>query len=111
MLSEFDQIILPKRIAAGIWAGVLIYGALVIYSYWDSSHEDIEKIGLAIALLVALFSYWIYQFLTGGSMTVWIAVFEYDDNEWNIGCRWSVFVISIITLVFLPSCTSYWITY
>jgi len=107
MLCEFDQIRLPKKVARGIFLGILIYGALVIYSYWDSAHEEIAGIGLAFALLVVLLSYWIYQFLTGGSMTVWVAVFEYDDNEWNIGCRWGVFIISIVTLFFLPSCTAY----
>ena len=107
MLCEFDQIRLPKKVARGIFLGILIYGALVIYSYWDLAHEEIAGIGLAFALLVVLLSYWIYQFLTGGSMTVWVAVFEYDDNEWNIGCRWGVFIISIVTLFFLPSCTAY----
>lgn len=110
MLCEFDQIRLPKRIAIGILAGTLIYGALVIYSCWDSAHSEIEKIGLALALIVVLLSYWIFQFVTGGSMTVWIAVLEYDDNEWNIGCRWSVFIISIVTLVFLPGIADYWMT-
>jgi hypothetical protein len=110
MLCEFDQIRLPKRIAIGILAGTLIYGALVIYSYWDSAHEEIAKIRLALALLVVLLSYFIYQFITGGAMTVGIAVLEYNDNEWNIGCRWGVFIISIITLFFLPSCTAYSVT-
>jgi hypothetical protein len=110
MLCEFDQIRLPKRIAIAILAGTHIYGALVIYSYWDSAHEEIAKIGLALALLVVLLSYFIYQFVTGGTMTVGIAVFEYDDNEWNIACRWGVFIISIITFIFLPSCTAYWVT-
>jgi hypothetical protein len=107
MLGEFDQIRLPKRIALGIFAGTLIYGALVIYSYWDSTHAEMETIGLALALIVVLLSYWIFKFLTGGSMTVWIAVLEYDDDETNIGCRWGVFIISIITLILLPSCTAH----
>lgn len=110
MLCEFDQIKLPKKIARAIFAGTLIYGALVIYLYWDSAHEEIFKIGVVLALIVFLLSYWIFQFLTGGPMTVWIAVFEYDDNEWNIGCRWGVFIISILTLVLFPSCTAYWVT-
>mgnify|MGYP001140067432 CR=1 FL=1 len=107
MLCKFDQIRLPKKIAVGISVGILIYGALVLYSYWDSAHEEIAKIGLALGLVVVLLSYWIFQFLTGGSMTVWVAVFAYDDNEWNIGCRWGIFIVSIITLIFLPSCTSH----
>jgi hypothetical protein len=110
MFCEFDQIRLPKRIAIGVLVGTLVYGALVIYSYWDSTNEEIGKIGLAIALIVVLLSYFIFQFVTGGPMTVWIARFEYDDNEWNIACRWGVFIISIITLILLPSCTAYWVT-
>ena len=110
MLCEFDQIRLPKRVARGIFLGTLIYGALVIYSYWNSAHEEMAETGLALALLVVLLNYFIYQFITGGAMTVGIAVLEYDDNEWNIGCRWGVFIISIITLCFLPSCTAYSVT-
>ena len=107
MLCEFDQIRLPKRIAIGIFVGTLVYGALVIYSHWDSTHAEMESIGLALALIVVLLNYWVYQFLTGGSMTVWVAVFKYDDDEMNIGCRWGIFIISIVTLIFLPSCTAH----
>ena len=110
MLGEFDQIRLPKKVATGILLGTLAYGAFVILSFWDSAHEEIVKISLALALLVVLLSYFIYQFITGGSMTVGIARLEYDDNEWNIACRWGVFIISIITLVLLPTCTAYWVT-
>ena len=106
MLCEFDQIRLPKRIAIGILVGTLVYGALVIYSYWDSTQAEMESIGLALALIVVLLNYWIFQFLTGGSMTVWVAVFKYDGDETNIGCRWGIFIISIITLISLPSCTA-----
>ena len=54
MLCKFDQIRLPKKIAKGILAGTLIYGALVIYFYWDSTDEEFLSIGLALALLVIL---------------------------------------------------------
>ena len=102
MLGEFDQIRLPKRVALVVLAGTLIYGAVVIYFYCDAAHEEIVSIRVALSLIVVLLSYWIYQFITGGSMTVWVATFEYDDDDWNKACRWAVFIVSIATLTFLP---------
>lgn len=110
MLCEFDQIRLPKKIARGVLAGILIYGALVISFYWDAAHEEIVAIRFALVMILLLLSYFIFQFITGSSMTVWIASFEYDDNEWNIGFRWCVFIVSSITLVFFPCIAAYWVS-
>jgi hypothetical protein len=97
-----NQIILEATQVRLTVVVLVIFAGTVIFYNWDQQNIESKEELIAYALTSLLTTYFVRQFLSGRSMTVWIAVLDYDEDDTNIAMRWAVFLVSVAYFLLLP---------